>query len=218
MKRRRQFLKILLGFSAGAVFSLNPLMTGIARGVRKMGKTVLEKGTARETLINKNPADLDAGNLKPTPLEDFGTMGLTDYSADMETWRLEVGGEVGKALRLGYTEIKSLPPLEKKVLLICPGFFANQGLWKGFSIGDLLELAEASGDITHVTLRGPEGTKESLKRFPIEDIRSNKVFLAYEVNGKPLPQRHGFPLRTVAEDYYGYDWVKYVYKVTAEKI
>jgi len=71
---------------------------------------------------------------------------------------------------------------------------------------------------TRVMFSGPKGTYEKSETFPIEDVLSNKVFLAYQVNGKALPQRHGFPLRTVAEDYYGYDWVKYVYKVTVEKI
>jgi len=55
-------------------------------------------------------------------------------------------------------------------------------------------------------------------QFPIADIRSNKVFLAYAVNGEKLPQQHGFPLRIVAEDYYGSDWVKYVYKIEAFKV
>jgi len=44
------------------------------------------------------------------------------------------------------------------------------------------------------------------------------VFLAFEVNGEKLPQKHGFPLRIVAEDYYGSDWVKYVYKIEAFKV
>jgi sulfoxide reductase catalytic subunit YedY len=43
------------------------------------------------------------------------------------------------------------------------------------------------------------------------------VFLAYQVNGQALPKKHGFPLRVVAEGYYGGDWVKYVYKVVAHK-
>ena len=46
----------------------------------------------------------------------------------------------------------------------------------------------------------------------------DKVFLAYEVNGEPLPGRKGFPLRVMAEDYYGDDWVKYVYRMTLEKM
>ncbi len=48
----------------------------------------------------------------------------------------------------------------------------------------------------------------------MEDVISNRVFLAYQVNGEVLPRRHGFPLRVVAEGYYGYDWVKYVRKIT----
>jgi DMSO/TMAO reductase YedYZ molybdopterin-dependent catalytic subunit len=46
------------------------------------------------------------------------------------------------------------------------------------------------------------------------DVLSNKVFLAYEVNGKALPQKHGFPLRIVAEGHFGFTWVKYVHKIT----
>ena len=49
------------------------------------------------------------------------------------------------------------------------------------------------------------------------DILSDKVFLAYEVNGKALPRKHGFPLRVVAEDHYGSEWVKYVDKITVER-
>ncbi len=58
---------------------------------------------------------------------------------------------------------------------------------------------------------------EKVEKFPIADIRSDKVFLAYQINGERLPQKHGFPLRIVAEDYYGNDWVKYVYKIEAIK-
>jgi len=153
-----------------------------------------------------------------TPLENFGTMGLTDHAVSIEKWGLEVDGHVKKPLRLTYEEIKKLPSVERNALMICPGFFANHGTWKGFSLGALLKQAKAEDGVTHVTVRGPDGKYENSQRYPLGDILSNKVFLAYEVNGKPLPQRHGFPLRAVAEGYYGYDWVKYVYRVTVEKI
>jgi DMSO/TMAO reductase YedYZ molybdopterin-dependent catalytic subunit len=218
MKERRKFLKTFVAFFAGVGVWLNPVVCILASGVKKVGKIILPKGTDRETLVGKNPATLDTRNLEPTPLKEFGTMGLTDHAVDLETWRLEVTGEVGEPLRLRYEEITALPAIERNVLLICPGFFANHGMWKGISIQALLDLAKADKGVTHVTIRGPEGRYESLQRYPIEDVLSDKVFLAYQVNGKPLPQRHGFPLRTVAEDYYGYDWVKYVYKITVEKI
>ena len=69
---------------------------------------------------------------------------------------------------------------------------------------------------TRVTFSGPEGKYEMVESFPIDEIRAGKIFLAYEVNGQPLPRKHGFPLRIVAEDRYGGEWVKYEYKVLVE--
>jgi DMSO/TMAO reductase YedYZ molybdopterin-dependent catalytic subunit len=218
MEKRRQFLKLLLGGAAWVGTGLGSVFSMARWVIAETGRIILPKGTPRESLIDKNPAELDARNLEVTPLENFGTMGLTDHAVRIEQWGFEVDGHVKKPLRLTYEEIKRLPSVERKVLMICPGFFANQGTWKGLSLGELLKLAHAEEGVTHVTVRGPDGKYENSQRYPLEDVLSNKVFLAYEVNGKPLPQRHGFPLRAVAEGYYGYDWVKYVYRVTVEKI
>jgi len=38
------------------------------------------------------------------------------------------------------------------------------------------------------------------------------------VNGRDLPEKHGFPLRAVAEDHMGSVWVKYVQRVEAVAI
>ncbi len=102
--------------------------------------------------------------------------------------------------------------------LICPGVFAYHARWKGISVAKLLEMAHVKPEATHVTFRGPDGIYEKTERFPIEDIQSDRVFLAYRVNGKSLPKKHGYPLRIVAEGYYGGEWLKYVYKVTADKL
>ena len=49
----------------------------------------------------------------------------------------------------------------------------------------------------------------------MDQVRSDKIFLAYGVNGKPLPEKHGFPLRLVAEDRVGSQWIKFVDKIDA---
>ena len=218
MEERRQFLKVLFGGVAFVGTGLGSLFTMAKWVLAETRKIILPKRTPKESLIDKNPAELDARNLEVTPLENFGTMGLTDHAVSLEKWGLEVDGHVKRPLRLTYEEMKKLPSVERNVLMICPGFFANHGTWKGFSLGALLKVAEAEDGVTHVTVRGPDGKYEKSQRYPVEDILSKKVFLAYEVNGEPLPQRHGFPLRAVAEGYYGSDWVKYVYKVSVEKI
>ncbi len=212
MKDRRQFLKTTFGVLIGLGVWLHPVFDGIRKAFGK-AKTILSGNTTRESLINKDPATLDTRNLKLTNLEDFETMGLSDHEVDLDRWRFVVTGLVQSPLHLSLSEIRALPSIERKVLLICPGFFANHGNWKGISMGALLEKAGAAKDATHVVFSGPEGESEKNERFPLADILSDKVFLAYAVNGEILPRKHGFPLRLVAEDYYGSVWVKYVYKV-----
>jgi len=170
------------------------------------------------TLVNRNPATLDTRNLEVIPLSDFETMGLTDHEVNLDTWRLEISGEVKKPLEITYSQLTVMPVIERNVLLICPGFFTNHGRWKGVSIAELLKLAGADEGITHVTIRGPEGRYVKVERFPIAEIISNQVFLAYQVNGQVLPRKHGFPLRAVAEDHYGSEWVKFVHRIEANKI
>ena len=54
------------------------------------------------------------------------------------------------------------------------------------------------------------GAHEKRVRIPLKALDQKRIFLAYRVNGETLPQKHGFPLRLVYEDAYGFDWVKYV--------
>lgn len=217
MKKRRQFIKLMLGLFAAIPLLFNPLAGWVQVAFAKVKKIILPKGTRMETLVGKNPANLDTRNLDLTPVKAFETMGLSDHQVDLKTWRLEIGGLVQRPVKLRYSQVTEMPSIKKDVLLICPGFFAYHARWKGVSVAKLLEMTQASPDVTHVSFSGPEGRYEKTERFAIEDIRSDKVFLAYNVNDKALPKKHGFPLRAVAEGYYGSNWVKYVYKITAHK-
>ncbi len=216
MENRRQFFKKLFGLIGGVSIVLFPLATFVQKVYGKAKKVILPKGTERNSLIQKDPETLDTRNLEVTPLEEFETMGITDYKVDLSKWRLIVEGAVQAPLQLTYEEIKNLPSMEREILLICPGFFAIHGRWKGIDMDHFLRKVKAEKGSTHLTFCGPEGNYEKVERFPMDDIRKGKVFLAYGVNGKPLPPKHGFPLRIVAEDHYGGEWVKYVYKMTVE--
>jgi DMSO/TMAO reductase YedYZ molybdopterin-dependent catalytic subunit len=215
---RRHFIKTAIHFAAWIGLLCAPLFISFRNAYAKTKRLILPRGTKMSSLVNQNPASLDTRNLEITPLNNFETMGLNDHMVDLNTWRFEVSGKVKKPLNLTYPQLIALPAIERNVLLICPGFFSNYGRWKGISVTELLKLSEAPNDITHITFRGPNSRYEKVERFPIADIVADKVFLAYQLNGKDLPQKHGFPLRAVAEDYYGSTWVKYVYKMEAHKI
>ena len=213
MQTRRRFTALAFGSVLAGDWLLSPILSAMRRAWAATRK-VLAKGTGRETLIHENPAALDTTNLEVTPLEDFGTMGPRDLAVDLSTWRLEVSGQVKQPLRLSYSQLTALPAIEREVLLICPGFFANHGRWRGVSIKGLLDQAQFDPTAARVSI---EARGHKTAGFPLADILAGKVFLAYQVNGQALPRRHGFPLRVVAEDYYGSDWVKYVDGIRVER-
>jgi DMSO/TMAO reductase YedYZ molybdopterin-dependent catalytic subunit len=215
---RRKFIGRVLFVFGGLVLLLEPTLSFWSEAWGKLKRKVLSRETRRNSLVNENPGNLDARNFEITPLEDFATMGLSDHPVELNHWTLKVEGLVQTPLRLSYEQIRAFPFLERKVLMICPGFFVNQGLWKGISIRTLLQKAGTKPGVNHVSINGPEGPYTKTERFPLKDILSDKVFLAYQVNGSDLPQKHGFPLRLVAEDSYGDSWVKYVDTIKVEKV
>ena len=216
MEKRRHFLKFTFRLFTGMGILLSPFFQAVRMVYAKAQKIILPKDTDRKKLRNMDPAKLDSRNLAPTPLKDFETMGDTGYTVNLDTWRLEVAGRVGTPLSLTYSQIVDLSPFEREVLLICPGFFAYVGRWKGISLRTLIEKAKMLKDVTHVTLSATRAAGGNEEKFPIADILSDKVFLAFGVNGQALPKKHGFPLRVVAEGYHGSVWVKYVNRVKLE--
>jgi len=170
-------------------------------------KKLLPKGFSKGKLKDMNPAEIDTRNLEIDSLGKFGTMGPTDVKIDLETYRLKVTGKVERPLSLSYDQILKYPSLTETVLLICPGFFANNGRWAGVDLKSLIQEAQIKKEAQSIDI---VGTGEKRVRIPLKALDQKKIFLAYRVNDQALPQKHGFPLRLVYEDAYGSDWVKYV--------
>ena len=202
MWTRRLFLKIGLGtFLLGWRF--------VSKAWAK-AKQLLPKGFPKNQLLNMNPAEIDNQNLEIDPLDQFGTMGPTDVAIDLKTYRLKVTGKVVRPLSLSYDQILKHPSLTETVLLICPGFFSNNGRWTGVNLKSLLQEAQIKKEAQYVDINGALGKGV---RISLKTINQKRIFLAYRVNEEPLHQKHGFPLRLVYEDAYGYDWVKFVEEV-----
>jgi DMSO/TMAO reductase YedYZ molybdopterin-dependent catalytic subunit len=134
-------------------------------------------------------------------------MGPTDIAIALGAYRLKITGEINRPLLLTYEEILKVPSITVDALLICPGFFANHGRWTGVDLKALLDAAEIKEGAQFVDVKGRDG---KVLRTSLENVHRKKLFLAHHVNGQPLPQKHGFPLRLVYEGVYGADWVKFV--------
>ncbi len=158
---------------------------------------------------------------QPPPLDKtFGPSELdTEYGLhvtglpqwiDMTTYRLQVTGLVNQPLSITYDELRCMPMTTDDPELICPGVFNDRASWTGVSIKHILELAEVQQGASELTLVSADGYQVKLR---LEIASADENFLAYEVNGKPLPVQHGFPLRAVFPNMWGSYWLKWLVEI-----
>ncbi len=176
----------------------------------------LPPDTPKSQIIHMNPAEVDASLLPIDPTPTLNTTGVPPKDFDLSSWYLEVKGKsVGKELRLSYEDLQKLPTVKKKVLLICPGFFADYAEWEGVPLQEILKLAEVK-EYRKILFVGLDNYRAQFSRDELEGERIDLLFLALRVNGETLPREHGFPVRLVAEDFYGSRWVKWIREIVVE--
>ena len=213
--QRRQFTVLMATIAARVALAASPLSFFLKKAWARAARRVLPAQTELGSLIYEDPDQLDPRNLPITPIEKFETMGLTEHRVVPGRWRLTVGGAVARSLTLSLDQIKALPVTERDVLLICPGAFAYYARWRGAALKVVLQQAGILPQATHVDVSGPAGESDRTERFALDQVQTGKLFLAYAVNGVPLPEKHGFPLRLVAQDQVGSQWIKFVDKIEA---
>jgi DMSO/TMAO reductase YedYZ molybdopterin-dependent catalytic subunit len=211
--QRRQFTVLMATIAGRIALACSPLGLLLKKAWAQARRRLLPAQTELGSLIYEDPDQLDPHQLPITPINQFDTMGLTEHPVDADHWRLTIGGAVAQPLTFSLDQIKALPAMERDVLLICPGAFAYYARWQGTSLNALLQQAGISPNATHVEVTGPSGKFYKQERFALDLVRAEKVFLAYGVNGVPLPEKHGFPLRAVAQDQVGSQWIKFVDKI-----
>ena len=131
---------------------------------------------------------------------------------DPATWRLTIGGHVEQPTSLTYEQLKALPRVEQVSNFHCvTGWTVNNVHWGGVRMHDVLALAspQASGHALQFTsMEVPYVDYLTLQQASLRD-----VMLAYEMDGKPLPQEHGAPLRLIIPEMYGYKNVKWLQRI-----
>ena len=213
MATRRDFLNFVTRILLWAIAVSQAGWIKGASVFAQLKKRILPKGTDPAGLAKENPAYLDTRHLRIMALDAFKTMGDEDAPFNPNTWTLTVTGAVRTPLELNYVKILNMRSIERSVLLVCPGVFSNHGRWEGISITEIMKRVEPLAQVTKAFFYGHSETGERKETFTIAEVKNDKVFLAYGVNGRLLPRKHGFPLRVVAEGHWGSHWLKYVYKV-----
>jgi hypothetical protein len=136
------------------------------------------------------------------------TMWVVDDPDPVDTaaWSLSVGGAVEDSFALPYDDLPT--DADRTALLDCTSGWYSEHEWTGVRVGDLLARAGVDGDARWVQFRSVTGYRWSL---PLEEARG--ALLATAVDGEELSHGHGFPLRLVAPERRGFQWVKWVESV-----
>jgi DMSO/TMAO reductase YedYZ molybdopterin-dependent catalytic subunit len=143
-----------------------------------------------------------------------------------ETWSLDVAGLVSKPLTLSYPDLLLMPSVRQLVTLECAGnppggTLVGTSVWSGVPLSALLKQADVGREAGMVVLHGadsgdsegaPPGTHFA-RAIPIEKAMNPSTLLAYEMNGDPLPEAHGFPVRALVSGWYGMDSVKWLNRI-----
>jgi DMSO/TMAO reductase YedYZ molybdopterin-dependent catalytic subunit len=192
---------------------------GIARAITSGSRTTQQAirrvtlPTPEETATPPAAADsFDVPGLTPlvTANADFYRIdiALSPPSIDPADWRLEVTGEVEHPFSLTYEQLSKLPMHSSPTTLMCVsnevgGTLNGTAVWLGTSIRDLLARAAPKAGADMVLSSGADGFSASTPLSVLQDAGRDSL-LAVGMNGEPLPQLHGFPVRMVVPGLYGY--------------
>ncbi len=129
---------------------------------------------------------------------------------DPNTYRLTITGLVDSPQSLTYQEVLKLPIHERVITLHCVEGWTETLLFKGIRIKDLLGRAKVKPGVKTIIFYAADGDSSSLE---YKDIEGLDLLLAFEINGRTLDAKRGFPFQVVAETKLGYKWVKWVTRI-----
>ena len=175
----------------------------------------------RVTVANAAPWDVPGLSPEVTPTGDFYTVSknFIDPSVNASGWQLKIDGMVDKSLTFSYDQLTSLPASEGYYTLMCisnevGGDLWGNAHWKGVKLRWLLEQAGVQPGVYKAVFSAADDYKDSVK---IENAMHPDALLAWEMNGAPLAQNHGFPARLLIPGIYGMKNVKWLTGITLVK-
>ena len=152
-----------------------------------------------------------------TANEDHYTVDTTLVKprVDIATWKLEITGAIEAPFSLTYDELLDLDAIEQVHTLECisnptGGELIGTAVWTGVRMRDLLQRARPTAKAYDVVLTSVDGYVDS---FPIAKAMEPETLLVYLMNGKTLPQDHGYPVRVLVPNIYGMKNVKWLREI-----
>ena len=218
---------IVFGFALGAVVLLHallrakPLRRRDLAGRRQLLQLGAGAAVAAVAWAGQRPlaraAGWRGGQRRWTGSYEWGSFRANAFPAtswvadqprplDPSRYRLGIAGAVAQPSTLSLAEIGR--PDTLTATLDCTGGFYSTQHWHGLRLGTLLDAAQPLPAARFVRVVSATGDRWS---FPLAVARA--FLLATHVGDEPLAHGHGGPLRLVAPDRRGFQWIKWVTRI-----
>ena len=191
-------------------------------------------------LVAETPEHLLDDDTTPTSKFFIRNNGLLpDPAKDLDGWKLTIDGEVNKPLEITLGELKKRTPARTyRMVLECGGngrsFFTPQARgnqwtnggagcaeWTGIPLASVLRTAGVKPSAVYTANYGTDvhlsgdPKRETLSRgVPLAKAMSEHSLLVWAMNGQPLENIHGGPLRLVHPGWPGSASHKWLSKIT----
>ena len=149
---------------------------------------------------------------------------LSTPHLDTTSWSLRIHGMVNNEVTLTYDQLVAMPLVEQFVTIACVsnevgGHLVGNAKWTGVNLNSVLAMAGVQPAATQVVGRSYDGWTSG---FPTEHLSGagKDAMIVVQMNGDPLPARHGYPARMIVPGLYGYvsatKWVTEIELTTLE--
>jgi DMSO/TMAO reductase YedYZ molybdopterin-dependent catalytic subunit len=156
-----------------------------------------------------------------------------------EALTLTIAGLIDRPYAIAYDQVKAMPSRSVAMVLECSGnrraYFrprvygtqwddgaVSQGAWTGVPVRDLLAAAGLRQSAREIVFEGWDfgprkdipGSFPFARSLPLEVALHPDTIVAHTLNAKPLPFKHGFPLRLIVPQWYAMASVKWLRTIT----
>jgi DMSO/TMAO reductase YedYZ molybdopterin-dependent catalytic subunit len=128
-----------------------------------------------------------------------------------EDFTLMVDGEVKFPMELSLAALKKIPFTSVIMQHVCVEGWAAVVQWGGLRLRDLAKMVQPKDSAKYVLFQSADKYTES---WDLASAIHPQTLLAYQMNGAPIPDDNGAPIRLAAPIKLGYKQSKWVTKVT----
>lgn len=217
---RRSLLAGIAALGASACSKINgsqpaqTLFTAAEDGHRSLHRALAGKQGLAKEYARADRSPTFRGNGSVTVADRFYQDQLAKGFPD---WQLDVRGLVAKPLALTLAEIKALPQRTQITRHDCVEGWSAIGEWQGVMLAALLDAAQVKPEANFIVFRCADTLygRDYYESIDMVDAYHPQTIIAHSLNGAPLPEKNGAPLRMRIERQLGYKHAKYVKAIEA---